>query len=433
MERPVTKSNYDANRRKDKSSRQLSTHERLLYLYSKRHHRHFCLVGELEGHIDETDFQKALEQVRRRHANLRFAIEDGEDGPGFVNHNKPLTIEVTTCDGSTDWKPVVEAELAKPFFPWMGPLIRTSVLKGSADPQQAVVVLTFHHSIADGLSAVALLQDLVHALNGAELKLSPERDSVEDLVRRIRGTEARAAGERTSPGLPDLETISAIAGRPLWRPFEADRPKVNAIALPVDLTSALIKRSRQEGTTVHGAICAAVAVANGSQHPAENYAIMSPISIRHALNIGPDEMGLFITAATLRVPIAKRAPLWDLARRFTDELNPLRSAQHLIESVAMVDGVFPRNATVDVACGLVGSLAYDAVVSNLGSVHTDLPEGVTRLRAVWGPMVLGRIRNERMIGVATTGGHLCLTEARPNHMPESLQQVAVALADAFFG
>jgi hypothetical protein len=45
-------------------------------------------------------------------------------------------------------------------------------------------------------------------------------------------------------------------------------------------------------------------------------------------------------------------------------------------------------------------------------------------------MVLGRIRNERMFGVATTGGHLCLTEARPNHMPESLQQVAVALADA---
>ncbi|MGA1802839.1 condensation domain-containing protein [Rhizobium sp. HT1-10] len=412
------------------SSRLLGAHERLLYLYSKRHHRHFCLVGEFEGHLNEMNLQEALQQLRQRYARLQLAVEDGDEGPRFIEHIRPLPVQLITSEGRPDWQPIVEAELAKPFHPWMGPLMRTSVLRGSTDSMRWVIVLTFHHSIADGLSGVAFLHGLARALNGEELPAASERKPVEDLVRQVLGARVPADADQTSPGIPDLETIEAIARRPLWRPFEADRPKVGAIALPANVTSALVGKARKEGSTVHGAICAAVAIANAAQHPSGSYAIMSPINMRPALRIEPDEMGLFITAATIRVPIAARLPLWDLARSFAEELKPMRSAQHLFRSIAGVDAILPRNATVDLACGLVGSLAYDAVVSNLGVVDANLPVGATRLSAIWGPLVLGRIRNERMIGSATIGGYLRLTEARPSHMPDSLQQIVTTLADA---
>jgi hypothetical protein len=160
---------------------------------------------------------------------------------------------------------------------------------------------------------------------------------------------------------------------------------------------------------------------------------MSPISLRAALDIGLSEMGLFITAATLHLARGDTVPLWEMARIFTEQLSASRSMKSLTESVALVDALLPPNATVDLACGLVGSLAYDAVVSNLGVVDPAHPGGPARLEAVWGPMVLGRIRNERMLGAATIGGHLHLTEARPNHIPESLHQVAGVLASACSG
>ena len=163
--------------------RALGAHERLLYLYSKVHHRHFCVVGELSGKFSSLELGQAIHRVQQRHPNLSLAIEHGDAGPRFVEHSRPIPIQTHWGSGLGCWRDFVEEELATPFTPWLGPLLRIKIVRDPADETRLAIILTVHHAVADGLSGVAFLNNMVDVLNGIDLPLSPRRHAIEDLVR----------------------------------------------------------------------------------------------------------------------------------------------------------------------------------------------------------------------------------------------------------
>ncbi|MBY5537720.1 hypothetical protein HFO58_32025 [Rhizobium leguminosarum] len=406
--------------------RDLGVFERLMYLYSKVHHRHFCIVGELSGDFDHVDLVAALRKTQLRHPPLRWGIQDDGDGPHFVESLQP--IQVTLCERREypRWEKVVEEELARPFLPSSSPLLRASVLIGGQVWQPTTLVLTFHHAVADGLSAIAFLNDVVRLLNGASLPAVAPRLPVEALLPGL----SLPSGASLSPA--ERAGIEAIAKQPLWRSFEGDQPRVRTAAFDLASTSALIAKSRDEGTSVHGAICAALAIVNKTSDKEDPYTILSPINIRSMVGVDGCEIGLFLDAAAVRIPIADDANLWDVARFLVTQLAASGSRESFIQRLATLHITLPATASTDLACGLFGSFAYDAVVSNLGAVQTASAGKIANLQAVWGPMVLGRFRDERMIGAATLGGHLRLTEARPEHVPGSIHQVAELLLRSLY-
>src|SRR6202035_820038 len=83
-------------------------------------------------------------------------------------------------------------------------------------------------------------------------------------------------------------------------PADKARPQVRGLCLTPALTASLRDRARQEATTVHGALCAALVNAGrriplGWQHVPVR--ILSPVNIRRVLGVG-ENCGVFISAAS---------------------------------------------------------------------------------------------------------------------------------------
>lgn len=412
----------------EQTGRPLGAQERLLYLYSKRYHRHFCIVGKLAGEISPHDLVRGLRKVQARHSSLNYSVEDKEDGPHFVYNNpKDIPVKAHTLDADSTWHSIVEAELATPFDPSRAPLLRITALREPQNQRELTLVLTFHHALADGLSAVAFLDDLVAALNSSVLQPAPNHPPVERLLGSVPPRDPPRLEGIPAAAPAALEEISR---EPLWRAFKGDNPKVGSIEFGADLTAALVARSKEEQATVQGALGAAITAANAGTHGRDHYSIVSPISVREFAGIDPAGIGVFLTVGLVRLPIGNSVPFWERARGFSRELQALRSKEAVALSAHSLEKALPPLSGVDVACGLIGSLHYDAVVSNLGVLQTRSSGPRVKLQAIWGPMVLGRIRNERMLGASTHGGILRLTESRPDHIAECLPQMIAALAQA---
>nr|CAD6437610.1 non-ribosomal peptide synthetase [Rhizobium sp. Q54] len=424
----MTSSNAnEAQTAEEQQGRPLGAQERLLYLYSKRHHRHFCIVAKLEGEINVQALVEALGKVQVRHIRLNWSVQDKEDGPQFLYSPRDIPVKAHTLASGSTWHSIVEAELATPFDPSQAPLVRVTALREPQNQRELTLVLTFHHALADGLSAVAFLDDLVAALNSSELATAPTRSPIEQLL-QIVPPEKLPDPKSASAGAPP--TLEHVGREPLWRAFESDTPRVGSSGFDADFTAALVVRCREERTTVQGAIGAAIIAANAGTHDRDHYSVASPISVRQFAGIDRSEIGVFLTVGLVRLPTVKGVLFWDRARAFSRELQPLRSKEAVALSAHNLERTLPPLSSVDQACGLIGSLRYDAVVSNLGVLQTRSCGPLVKLQAIWGPMVLGRIRNERMLGVSTYDGTLRLTESRPEHMAECLPQMITILSQA---
>src|SRR4029453_11382040 len=103
-------------------------------------------------------------------------------------------------------------ELATPFDRSCAPLMRATL---ATTRMSSVIVLTFDHTIADGISSVHVLDDLVAALNGRQLSNLPVPLPIEDLIDH--SLEGTAVTELPQPDTRMAEPTSQ-------RPFDGRRP-----------------------------------------------------------------------------------------------------------------------------------------------------------------------------------------------------------------
>ena len=235
--------------------RDLGAMERILHFYASEHPRHFCVVAEIEGTIDPAKCRAAFDAVQARHPMLSVCVrDDPQRGPGIYRCDRPLKVGFSSVDEEPDWRRVVERELATPFADSEGPLMRATVMYGA---HGASIVLTSHHVLSDGMSEVFIVQDLMEALDGRPLARLPELPSQERLVADVLLPEGRTIDPEMPDGL-DERRFRAIADAPLWRPFEGDTPLVHTIEFDAPFSARLRRRSRENATTLNGALCAAL-------------------------------------------------------------------------------------------------------------------------------------------------------------------------------
>src|SRR5712672_3079978 len=275
--------------------------ERFFRLYSLAFPVHFCLVAQIGGAFDAAKLSAAFDQVRRRHPALRVCIvDDAETGPAFYETDNSIEVHAAPVDADIDWRGVVESELTLPFDTIPGPLMRATALCASYG---ASIVLTFHHAIADALSGTRILDDLMRALAGEHLDaLSP---------------------------LPPIEEMLAV----------------NIAILEWDQkeTARLIQCCGENGTTVHGAICAAA-----SRHlpPSDANAIRMncPMDLSRIASVEAGHCGVFIGAGIVAIPTARQQPLWRVAREIVDGLRAARSPAAVAAMLQWIAAEFPPTA-----------------------------------------------------------------------------------------
>jgi hypothetical protein len=315
--------------------RPLGCGERFFHLYAQIYPVHFCLCVEIAGVVDSGALRLALSQVRARHPLLKARIvDDGEFGPAFHQSDRPVALETISVGRDADWRPTVARELEKPMDIGAGVSLRATALCG---PEATVIVLTFCHAIADGLSGVSILRDMMRALAGEQLTAFRSSPPIEEKIQMpsLRATPAWDAG-RTMPILPTIRSAAPTDPSHL-------RTNIVTVELSREETARLLERCRANHTTVQGIICAAAA-----RHlPAsdrDTVRMVCPVDLRKTAGIKDGICGVFIGAGSVEVPVGGTTSIWHDARQIVRNLTRSRSPEAVIHFISRMSAEFPPTA-----------------------------------------------------------------------------------------
>jgi hypothetical protein len=401
--------------------RPLGLRERLFWLLDQASSVHFSLVAEVEGPSAVADWRKAIDRVQQRHPFLSVCIAtDGGSDPYFRHiPGKPIPIRVLYAGASQpQWRAELERELGTPFDPASAPLVRAVLLH---EPDRAALILTVHHSIADGLSLSFVIRDILLELSGTRLEPLGVTPSVESLMDSIE-VDAPAQTNETVRVPPSESSLR-----------RGISPNVRALALTAELTARLRERARQEKTTVHGAVCAAAAIA-GSKALAdwkENGArILSLVDVRKVVGAG-ENCGIFFSDATVLLKSSERTDFWELARAARYGVAGAQTAAGAKQFFAGVRQAVSGELTPETTWKLAEhGFAHDAMISNLGDLRYGTSFGRFKLEAMWGPVVIGGMEVGITVGAVTANGSLRLLQGSHAPAPFLLEEMERALLAA---
>ncbi len=379
--------------------RPLGCCEHFFHLYAQVYPVHFCLCAEIEGTVDRDTLGSALGQVRERHPMLRARIvDDAEFGTAFYESDRPIGLDTIAIGKDTDWRPTVERELKRPMGIGTSALLRATALCAQ---DKTIIVLTFRHAIADALSGICVLQDMMRALGGEQLTTLQFSPPIEE---KLLGSSAHPGharkADRIMPIAPEIR--SAV-------PLVPDNLQTNIVTAEFsqEETARLLERCRANGTTVHGIICAAA-----SRHvPASDHdtvGMICPIDLRKMAGIEDGVCGVFIGACSVEVQVGGTTSIWHDARRIVHSLAQSRSPEAVIDIMSRMAAEFSPIARSEKLRAFFSTAPQSSiVVSNLGVLPIAERYGSYVVKAVWGPAMLTNLPEDRQtIGVSTFGGRL---------------------------
>jgi hypothetical protein len=425
--------------------RELGYAERVQVLMDMYRPTHNVEAVDLLGTTDPERWRRALDRLQQRHPLLSVRIQfDRQNIPAFY-HVEGAVIPLRLIQGSASWQREVERELASAFNTAEAPLMRVTLLHES---EKAVLILTVHHAVADGLAIQYLVRDLLMALGDEVLDALPVPPSIETLLSGL-------PTGNTAHNRPQLSRR-----RPATYVSKRAKPDLSYLRLTKSQTEALRARARQEKSTVHSALCAAVAIWLRQKRKDAPIRIGFPASARQRLRAG-EACVLCITGGSMTFPQDSSWNFWDMARfakgttpslslnrirttvgaseklllRKPDPLRFWRLARRTRENSKVTQILEMVRATMEswgesvqnnpdvqtIACAMANVFAHDAMVSTLGDTPYDTTFGDNlRLETIWPagsalglatPMIFSMLTNDR----------LCLTisgyEPRPTMLP----------------
>jgi hypothetical protein len=325
----------------NKEVRALGAMERLFWLMDQNHPAHLTVTAEVKGTTRVQNWRDALDAVQRRHPVLSTSINRNEEGQPALYEVDAAPIPLRVIDGSVQgrWELELDREVAVPFTPEQAPLIRSVLIH---KPQSAVLIMIAHHAIADGMALVFLIRDLLQVLSGGQIEALPFSSTAEELLSKLPKEEEIV--QASQAGSPQAEPA-------LYQEDNGLVPRLAARKLDENLTAALEERARREGTTVQGALCAALVLAGrktSSTWRKKSVRVMSPINVRAPLGAG-EACGLYLVGGMIPFQPSDSRTFWELARFAKKELSPSQTFQSLSSSLHGLEAIMTKDVDVETA------------------------------------------------------------------------------------
>lgn len=293
------------------------------------------------------------------------------------------TPSVTVVD--LPFQEVIEEEMSRPFAAPRGPLCRVHFCKHERGVD---VVITIHHSIADGLSLARLLRDLLEVYTDPNKVRGayPLPAAIEVALNRRPSRIAYAAKflfravKRMAAGLVRVP----FSG---WADFQTRRTRHLFVRWDEVHSEALLARCRLERTTVHGALLAAQAKAFADVFlPGRKKVVLSShsaVSWRSAAGRDDSTLGCDVSVPDATLIWRAEDSFWDIARQAKVTLSrsveesgsvPPNMPYHLLRRIIRA-GVLEAERSRR----FMGSLS----TTNLGALPIPREFGALRLDAFW--------------------------------------------------
>jgi hypothetical protein len=390
--------------------------EHFFWMIDQHRPVHFAMAAHIEGRTTISAWRAALGAVQERHPLLSVAIKTmANGGPSFRTVvDAPIPLRITKAPLSS-WQTEVARELATPFNAEQTPLVRAGLLHGLTE---SVLILSAHHSIADGLSVAYLVRDTVHALAGEALEPLAPVPAEEPLVYMSQYPREDTGNTEQQEPLPE--------GRPVtFRELHHSLPGIDALRLSPELTGKLIERARKERTTVHGARCSALVLAGreaSDEWISTPVRVLSPFNLRKQIGVGEDR-GVFVWGAGVAMRPGVPASFWEMARFAKSSLAARQSMERVAMEMQGVEQAMGSGIDVPGAAQILSQgFPCEVFLTNLGNLSLQFDCGDLKLKELWGPAVLMGFEGEQTVGVSTVNGSLCMLHTSFAPLPLLLQR-----------
>jgi len=288
-------------------------------------------VVYLEGILTPDIVQQALKLVQQRHPMLQVYIVESEDGLYFQSTGiTEIPVKVIYKQDENEAIKIAEKELHTKFIPGKNPLCRLTLLYSHQHQNTCEIIIAFHHGIVDGISCMRFIDDLLfyyQEINEGEnisqvesLEFIP---SIETLVNYNIPSQSPRENHQLANEPPTLPPQLIIEHRASANErFSRMLPRM----LSQEKTKILIDKCKQEKTTVHSAMCAAMLFASGkllSIDTQVNFSYGLPVNLRKYCEpeITDKNLGCFISALGFNQLVEPNTSFWDLARECKSQIH----------------------------------------------------------------------------------------------------------------
>jgi NRPS condensation-like uncharacterized protein len=283
--------------------------------------------------------------------------------------------------GANDWQTLIERELAHPFADGAAPLVRCLYLE-IASPERSVLALVFHHSVADGRSGSELVRRLLDCVATqkalrTDASTPPLPPMHQVFPSRFRWAEHPEAAKRAKDGLmTDYRRHGTLTPLPwLSSDMPTRTPRFIRLGFPSAVTRRLLALSRQRGTSVHGAICAAQMLAQFQLQMGNDPVTLflsCPVDMRPLLEpvqpVAPTALCMSLISATF--VLDSNTDFWALARDVMVQTRKqlARGEGHIFFNMYGLDGALVGPDRMAHFGKIILSTWQNTMVSNIGKV-----------------------------------------------------------------
>ncbi|WP_375479862.1 condensation domain-containing protein [uncultured Nostoc sp.] len=286
-------------------------------------------VVRIEGLIKPAILQQALDCLQKLHPLLQSHIVNLEDGVYFEwEGTTKIPLHVIDKQDDNQWLQVAQEELHQKFPKDTSPLCRVTLLRSLISNGINEIIVTFHHAITDGTSCMLFVDQLLFYYQQmtagedipkiATMQLLPPLEKLLDssLVSKNNIAEKQHNEVISTPEFIIEEEAS---------PNDRHTCLMTRI-LSQDMTLRLSDRCKQEKTTVHGALAAAMLLSVAKiafTDLAISLSCGSNVNLRKYCKpeVATDNIGCFISIVEEIHTLEKNTTFWNLARECKSKIS----------------------------------------------------------------------------------------------------------------
>ncbi|MDN3548149.1 condensation domain-containing protein [Mucilaginibacter aquaedulcis] len=360
----------------------------------------------LRGVFEEVNIQYALLRIQQKHPWLNaFVQNDDKLMPWFIiNEAKPIRIplRIVNRTDDSDWQTEVHRELLTPFDTASGPLLRLVWMK---DHNVSDMIITIHHCLCDGGSAMSILAELLQILDDPNANIGTEAPikGIEDIIpptilnNKTKQIKAKLIGSLAAVALK----LILVKKKP------NDRGKDYMIHWKFDeeLSKDIIVYCKSAGITVNTMLCAVLLSAfKEVRKDLAHNKVSCPVDIRRfAPEIKKDQ--LFAFGLMLVVSAHDGLSFLDNIKAMQKDVDQKSAKLDPYGTMMMMESAHPA---LDNFTNLLknGKSTNDCMFSNLGKIDIPHKYGSFELETIFSPGVIGPLGNTTTLVTSTYRGQM---------------------------
>jgi NRPS condensation-like uncharacterized protein len=377
-------------------------------------------IASIQGAISCDVLRAAIDLVQKRHPLLQVHLQASDDGFSF-EADGILAIPLRVIDRlhQQQWLEIAEDELVTKFSDNGEPLCRLTLLKTAEVEGINELIVTFHHAIADGISALHFIHEL---LSYYQQLVENTPISPIDSLPLLPPFEQLLAQHLSTLDAADLTQIALSQANPAaaliieqTAPVKDRSTRLIARKLDRILTSQIKDRCRDEQTTVHGALCAATILACARQLLAPVPVLIScssSVNLRGSCfpSIDSSHLGCFVSNVTISHHVQIDTNFWELARECKSNIDQLiyHKVPHDRVSNPELRDKYQPSFIAQLAEHNMGR-STTTHVSNLGQFNFPTAYGSIQLESFYFAAGLSLIGTCLWLGAVTVNQKICCT------------------------